>query len=125
MLATAHIGCRHIWPNVIPLTLEVHLEGAGATWDGGLLAGGRPGRAHTASRGGSQMVTRTGVGLSPAQGLLTWGQFEIRASASISARRSTKSPALERPSINTVSASRPSGPTGTFEKKLRLATMSR
>ncbi len=39
--------------------------------------------------GGSQIMTRIGVGLKPLQGLLTWGQLEMTNSTSMSAVRST------------------------------------
>src|SRR5262245_64733090 len=67
---------------------RVHLEGSARPRLDGLFYP-MPGTSEPGSGRGSQIVTRTGVGFSPVQGLLTWGQFEIRVSASISARRST------------------------------------
>src|SRR6516165_3430205 len=70
-----------------------------------------------------QMMTRTGVGLKPLQGLLICGQLESTHKTSISAAyKSTWSPALETPSTTVKS---PAGSIGTLMKKLTLATMSR
>src|SRR5262249_47158034 len=71
---------------------------------------------------GSVTIRRIGVGLKPLHGLRVCGQFETTASTSISARRSTWSPGFESPSTIPIV---PSGATGTFMKKLRLATTSR
>jgi len=54
--------------------------------------------------------TRIGVGLKPLHGLLTCGQFEITASASISARSATWQPGGE---IADAIAAPPSSVTGT------------
>src|SRR5260370_31251876 len=72
--------------------------------------------------GGSQTSTRTGVGLKPLQGLLTCGQLEITKITSMSAVTSTWVPPAEMPSPTRTF---PEGSSGTFMKKLRLATMSR
>jgi hypothetical protein len=44
---------------------------------------------HRHNAGGSQIATRIGVGLKPLHGLLTWGQFDMTKSTSISAVIST------------------------------------
>src|SRR3989449_9746650 len=70
---------------------------------------------------GGRTMTRIGVGLNPLQGFRVCGQFEMTASVSISARRSTWSPGRDTPSTIAIA---PSGWTGTFMNQLMLVTMS-
>src|SRR4029453_13418765 len=83
-----------------------------------ILAGAPAGERYPT---GSVTTTRTGVGLNPLHGLRICGQFETTASTRVSARRSTKSPGFDLPSTIPMV---PSASTGTFMKKLILATMS-
>src|SRR5258708_19103354 len=68
------------------------------------------------------ICTRMGVGLKLLQGLLTCGQFEMTASASMSARSATWQPGGEMPGAM---AAPPSPPTGTRMNQLMFGTMSR
>src|SRR5216684_4061147 len=70
---------------------------------------------------GLVITTRIGVGLNPLHGLCTCGQFETTARTRVSARSSTESPGFALPSTMPMV---PSANTGTFMKKLMLATMS-
>src|SRR4026209_267232 len=83
-----------------------------------LPAGPTGPRLHPAE---SVTMTRIGVGLNALQGLCTCGQYETTARTRDSARRSTKSPGFDLPSTMPMV---PSASTGTFMKKLMLATTS-
>ena len=73
----------------------------------------------------SQITTRMGVGSRPAHGLLTWGQFEISDERVHLGPQVDEVARLREPIDEHRVRELPSGPTGTFEKKLRFATMSR